>query len=94
MNRSTVGGLAAGTFAIGLLVGLLAQVAIGRPQMHQPMFDHMSAMGSMLNAGTMMNGDAMMNPGTMMDGDTMPMMPAGLRHPGHQSHHSSTGMPR
>jgi hypothetical protein len=79
MNRTAVGGLAAGAFAVGLLVGLLAPVAVGRPQPHQPMVDHMSAMGSMMHAGT------------MMDGGAMPMSPLGLRHPGHQFHHPSPG---
>jgi hypothetical protein len=93
MNRIAVGGLAAGTFALGLLVGIVSPGALGRADHERLMLDHMAAMAPMMNAG------AMMGAGAMMDGGGMPMAGGGMSMAAgtscssalHASHHARMG---
>lgn len=85
MTRTMIGGLAAGTFAIGLLAGLVVPGALARADHDRLMTDHMAATGVMMN-GSM---GPMMNMGSMMGGGAMPLMPAGNGAPaGYGAHHT------
>jgi hypothetical protein len=97
MTRTTIGGLAAGTFVVGLLVGLVVPGAVARADDDRLMPDHLAAMGSM--NGSMMGGsmDQMMGGSMdqMMGGGAVPMMPGGTAAPaGHEWHHASPGASR
>ena len=92
MNKTRVGGLAAGMFAVGVLTGL-AGTAVARdaaPTSDCPanMSEHMAGqdltdmMGGSMMGGSMMGGSMMGQPGGSMDPDSMgPGGQHGQHHP-------------
>ena len=98
MTRTAVGGLAAATFAVGLLVGLVAPGAFTDTNHDRLMADHGAAMGGMMRSPmgpVMMDMGSMMHSGSMMGTGAMPMMPAGRIGPAdHNAHHASPGATR
>lgn len=78
MTRTAIGGIAAGTFTLGILAGLLLPGTLNTSRHDQLIAAHMSAMGSM----------AMMESGSMNMG-AMPMSPGATTPAGHQMHHAS-----
>ena len=84
MTRLTIGGIAAGTFTLGLLAGLGLPGALAAARHDQLMAAHMSAMGSM-SMTEMRSMGAM----PMMDRGSMPMTPGAMMPAGHEAHHAS-----
>jgi hypothetical protein len=107
MTRLTIGGIAAGTLAIGLAAGLFAGGALTAAQqdraMAAPMSGGMAAAmnGSMMSGGMMSGGmmsGGMMGPGMQMmdmagmhEGNGTQMSPTASPIPGHDAHHQSPG---
>lgn len=88
MTRTTIGGIAAGAFALGLLAGLLLPGTFAATRHDELMTDHISAKGAMSMTGSMPMGmDTMpMDVGRMHGTGAMPMMPAASGMSGHGRH--------
>jgi hypothetical protein len=88
MTRTAIGGIAAGSFTLGILAGLLLPGTLDTSRHDQLMAAHMSAMGSMpMDIGSMNGGSMPMDMGSM-NGGSMPMGPRAST-PGHEMHHAS-----
>jgi hypothetical protein len=84
MTRTAIGGIAAGSFTLGILAGLLLPGTLNTSRHDQLMAAHMSAMGSMPMDMGSMNGGSM----PMMDMGSMPMGPRASTRD-HEMHHAS-----
>lgn len=88
MTRTTIGGITAGAFTLGILAGLVFPGMLGAARHDQLMATHLSAMAAM----PMMDIGAMsMDVGSMpmMGTGSMPSMDMGSIGAGHEAHHAS-----
>ena len=86
MTRLTIGGIAAGTFTLGLIAGLVLPGTLVAPRHDQAMAAHISSMGAM---PIMDMGSMNMSSMPMMGVGSKPTSPGATTPAGHETHHSS-----